>query len=208
MHLLNRYKWPALIGIAPALVIYLLFAIVPIILSFYYSVMDWDGFTEMKFVGLANFKEALHDPVFWGALKNNLLVVAASVFGQVPLALFFALLINRKLKFGKVFRTLGFMPVVISTVIISLVWGMMYNSRRGLFNQPLEGVGLGDWAQNWLGDPKWAMFSVSVTIIWQFIGLYLIIFLAALQNIPEEIYEAAKLTERPALNGLYTLQRP
>ncbi|SFD37774.1 carbohydrate ABC transporter membrane protein 1, CUT1 family [Bacillus sp. OV194] len=193
MHLLSRYKWPALIGIAPALFIYLLFAIVPIILSFYYSVMDWDGFTEMKFVGLANFQEALQDPIFWEALKNNLLVVAASVFGQIPLALFFALLINRKLKFGKIFRTLGFMPVVISTVIISLVWGMMYNSRRGLFNQLLEWAGLGDWAQNWLGDPKWAMFSVCMTIIWQFIGLYLIIFLAALQNIPEEIYEAAKI---------------
>ncbi|MCM3766090.1 carbohydrate ABC transporter permease [Neobacillus niacini] len=193
MHILSRNKWPIFIGLAPALVIYLLFAIVPIIISFYYSVMDWDGFTDMKFVGLENFREALTDPIFWSSLKNNLLVVAASVFGQIPIALFFALLLNRKLKGGKIFRTLGFMPVVISTVIISLVWGMMYNSRRGLFNKLLEAVGLENLAQNWLGDPKWAMISVCITMVWQFVGLYLIIFLAALQNIPQEIYEAAEI---------------
>jgi raffinose/stachyose/melibiose transport system permease protein len=193
MHLLSRSKWPALIGLAPALLIYLLFAIVPIIISFYYSLMKWDGFTEMQFIGLANFQEALTDPVFWQALKNNLYVVAASVFGQIPIALFIALLLNRRLKGGKFFRTVGFMPVVISTVIISLVWGMMYNSRRGLFNQLLESVGLGQFTQNWLGDPEWAMISVSITIIWQFVGLYLIIFLAALQNIPREIYEASEI---------------
>lgn len=155
--------------------------------------MEWDGFTEMRFVGLANFKEALTDPIFWEALKNNLFVVAASVFGQVPLALFFALLLNRKMKGGKLFRTIGFMPVVISTVIISLVWGMMYNSRRGLFNQLFETFGLESWTQNWLGDPKWAMISVCITIVWQFVGLYLIIFLAALQNVPQELYEAAEI---------------
>jgi len=193
MHLLSRNKWPAIIGLAPAFLIYVLFAIIPIIISFYYSVMEWDGFTEMRFVGLANFKEALTDPIFWEALKNNLFVVAASVFGQVPLALFFALLLNRKMKGGKLFRTIGFMPVVISTVIISLVWGMMYNSRRGLFNQLFETFGLESWTQNWLGDPKWAMISVCITIVWQFVGLYLIIFLAALQNVPQELYEAAEI---------------
>ncbi|WP_431803112.1 carbohydrate ABC transporter permease [Halobacillus andaensis] len=193
MHLLSQRKWPILVGVAPALAIYILFAIVPIIISFYYSVMEWDGFTQMQFIGLANFQEALSDPIFWTALKNNLFVVAASVFGQIPIALVVALVLNRKLKGGKIFRTIGFMPVVISTVIISLVWGMMYNSRRGLFNQLLENVGLGELGQNWLGDPQWAMISVCITIIWQFVGLYLIIFLAALQNIPQDLYEAADI---------------
>ncbi|MCM3111820.1 carbohydrate ABC transporter permease [Lederbergia lenta] len=193
MHLLSRNKWPIIIGLTPALLIYVVFAIIPIFISFYYSVMEWDGFTEMKFIGLANFKEALNDPIFWKSLKNNMFVVAASVLGQVPIALGLALLLNRKLKGGKIFRTLGFMPVVISTVIISLVWGMMYNSRMGLFNQLLTSVGLENWKQNWLGDPKWAMTAVCITIIWQFVGLYLIIFLAGLQNIPQEIYEAAEI---------------
>lgn len=208
MHLLSRRKWPAMIGIGPAFIIYLVFAIIPIIISFYYSLMEWDGFTEMQFIGLANFKEALSDPIFWQSLKNNLYVVAASVFGQIPIALFIALLLNRKLKGGKLFRTLGFMPVVISTVIISLVWGMMYNSRRGLFNQLLEAVGLEQWAQNWLGDPKWAMISVCITMIWQFIGLYLIIFLAALQNIPREIYEAAEIDGASGLKKTFHITLP
>lgn len=208
MHILSRNKWPIFIGLAPALVIYLLFAIVPILISFYYSVMDWDGFTDMKFIGLANFQEALTDPVFWSSLKNNLLVVATSVFGQIPLALFFALLLNRNLKGGKIFRTLGFLPVVISTVIISLVWGMLYNSRRGLFNKLLESVGLDQLAQNWLGDPKWAMISVCITIIWQFVGLYLIIFLAALQNIPQEIYEAAEIDGASEMKKTFFITLP
>ena len=193
MYLLSRKKWPIVVGLAPALLVYIVFAIVPIIISFYYSMMDWDGFTEMRFIGLANFKEALTDPVFWLSVKNNMYVVAASVLGQIPIALFVALLLNQKLKGGKIFRTIGFMPVVISTVIISLVWGMMFNSRRGLFNNLLEVVGLEQFTQNWLGDPKWAMISVCITIIWQFVGLYLIIFLAALQNIPREIYEASEI---------------
>ncbi|PPA69147.1 carbohydrate ABC transporter permease [Jeotgalibacillus proteolyticus] len=193
MDTVSKTKWPIIVGMAPALLIYLVFAIVPILISFYYSTMSWNGFSDMEFIGLANFREALGDPIFWQSLKNNLYVVAASVFGQVPIALFFALLLNRKLKGGKIFRTIGFMPVVISTVIISLVWGMMYNSRNGLFNQLLGAVGLESWAQNWLGDPKWAMISVCITIIWQFIGLYLIIFLAGLQNIPDELYEAAEI---------------
>jgi raffinose/stachyose/melibiose transport system permease protein len=208
MHLLVRRKWPIVVGLAPALAVYIIFAIIPIIISFYYSVMEWDGFTEMRFIGLGNFKEALNDPIFWTALKNNLFVVAASVFGQIPIALFIALLLNRKLKGGKIFRTLGFMPVVISTVIISLVWGMMFNSRRGLFNGLLEMVGLGEWAQNWLGDPKLAMISVCITIIWQFIGLYLIIFLAALQNIPQEIYEAAEMDGASELKQTFHITLP
>lgn len=208
MHLLSRSKWPAFVGLAPAFLIYILFAIVPILISFYYSVMSWDGFTEMEFVGLANFQEALTDPIFWQSLKNNLYVVGASVFGQIPIALFIALLLNRKIKGGKFFRTVGFMPVVISTVIISLVWGMMYNSRIGLFNQLLESIGLESLTQNWLGDPKWSMISVCITIIWQFVGLYLIIFLAALQNIPEEIYEAARIDGASGLKQTFYITLP
>ncbi|TDQ42944.1 carbohydrate ABC transporter permease [Aureibacillus halotolerans] len=193
MHILSRNKGAILLGLAPALILYVVFAILPIVISFYYSLMDWDGLSEMEFIGLANFTEALNDDVFWQALVNNLYVVGASVFGQIPIALFVALLLNRKLRAGKLFRTLGFMPVVLSTVIISLVWGLMYNSRNGLFNQLLESVGLESWTQNWLGDPTWAMVSVCITIIWQFVGLYMIIFLAALQNIPREIYEASEI---------------
>ncbi|OUM95791.1 MAG: sugar ABC transporter permease [Thermobacillus sp. ZCTH02-B1] len=193
MHLYTRSKGPFLAALAPAVIVYTLFAIIPIFVSFYYSLVEWNGFTDMKFVGLANFAEAFGDKIFWHSFVNNLYVVAASVFGQVPIALFFALLLNRKLKGSKFFRTVGFLPVVISTVVVSLVWGMIFNVRRGLINQLLSAVGLEELRQNWLGDPKLAMIAVCITIIWQFIGLYLIIFLAALQNIPGEIDDAARI---------------
>jgi raffinose/stachyose/melibiose transport system permease protein len=193
MELTGKRKWALVAGLVPALLIYVVFAIYPIILSFYYSVMNWDGFTAMQFVGLKNFVKIFHDPIFWNSTENNIFVVLASVFGQIPIALFIALLLNSKIKGAKIFRTIGFMPVVISTVIISITWNLIYNSQDGLLNTFLHGIGLGSLAQNWLGDPKWAMASVCITIIWQFVGLYLIIFLAALQNVPTDIVEAARI---------------
>lgn len=181
------------LGILPAFIFYVVFAIYPILQSFYYSVMDWNGFNEMTFVGLDNFKKLFADPLFWNSVKNNLYVVLVSVLGQVPIALFFALLLNRKLKGAKLFRTIGFLPVVLSTVVISLTWSLIYNSRNGLINEFLGSIGLDSLAQNWLGDTKWTMASVLVVVVWQFIGLYLIIFLAALQNVPTEVLEAAKI---------------
>jgi len=193
MHILQRNKLAILIGLIPALLIYLVFSIIPIVISLYYSFMEWNGFGAMKFVGFQNFIEIARDPIFWKAVKNNIYVVVASVFGQIPIALALALLLNRKIKGGKLFRTIGFMPVVISTVVISLTWNMLYNSEIGFINRFLESIGLGSLTQNWLGDPKWAMISVCITIIWQFVGLYFIIFLAALQNVPSEVLEAAEI---------------
>lgn len=181
------------IGLLPALLLYTVFAIVPILQSFYYSLMEWNGFTEMKFVGFDNFIRLFGEPLFWNSAKNNLYVVAASVAGQVPLALVIALLLNRKLKGAKLFRTIGFLPVVLSTVVISLTWSLIYNTKNGLVNELLRAVGLDALTQNWLGDTKWSMAAVCITVIWQFVGLYMIIFLAALQNIPEEILEAARM---------------
>ena len=193
MHLAKKTKLALWIGLLPALLLYTVFAIVPILQSFYYSLMEWNGFTEMKFVGLDNFIRLFGEPLFWNSAKNNLYVVAASVAGQVPLALIIALLLNRKLKGAKVFRTIGFLPVVLSTVVISLTWSLIYNTKNGLVNELLRAAGLDALAQNWLGDTKWSMLAVCVTVIWQFVGLYMIIFLAALQNIPEEILEAARM---------------
>ncbi len=193
MKLTKKTKGAFLLGILPAFLLYIVFAIYPILQSFYYSFMDWNGFNEMTFVGLDNFKKLFADSLFWNSVKNNIYVVLVSVLGQVPLALFFALLLNRKMKGAKLFRTIGFLPVVLSTVVISLTWSLIFNSRNGLINEFLRSIGLDSLAQNWLGDTKWAMASVLVVVVWQFVGLYLIIFLAALQNIPTEVLEAAKM---------------
>ncbi|BAC12731.1 carbohydrate ABC transporter permease [Oceanobacillus iheyensis] len=193
MQLTRKSKAAIIIGLLPAFLIYAVFAIYPILQSFYYSLMEWDGFTDMTFIGLDNFRNLFEDPLFWNSVKNNLYVVIASVLGQVPIALFFALLLNRKIKGVKFFRTVGFLPVVLSTVVISLTWSLIYNSQNGMLNEFLRNIGLGFMAQNWLGDTKWVMIAVLVTVVWQFVGLYFIIFLAALQNVPTEVLEAAKM---------------
>jgi raffinose/stachyose/melibiose transport system permease protein len=186
-------KWIVLAGLAPALLVYLVFSIVPIFMSFYYSFMSWDGFSEMRYIGLDNFKKLFGDSVFWHSLLNNGYVILASVVGQLSIALIIALLLNRKLRGLKLFRTVGFIPVILSSVVVALTWSLIYNSETGLLNEFLRLFGLDSWAQNWLGDMKYAMLSVCVTIIWQFIGLYLMIFLAALQNISDEIIEASAI---------------
>lgn len=147
----------------------------------------------MEYVGLANFRAILNDSVFWLSVRNNLIVVAASVFGQIPIALVLALLLNRKIKGAKFFRTIAFLPVVISTVVISLTWRMIYNVEQGLLNHLLNNLGLSTLAQNWLGNPDYAMYAIAAVIIWQFVGLYFIIFLSALQTVPKDILEAAEL---------------
>ncbi|MHA6484969.1 carbohydrate ABC transporter permease [Paenibacillus sp. strain BS8-2] len=193
MHTLKRSKLAIFIGLFPALLIYLGIAIVPIGLSLYYSLMDWNGIGAKEFAGFDNYVRMFQSDTFWLSVKNNLIIMATGLVGQLPLGLLMALLLNKGLKGSGFFRTVGFMPVVISSVMVSLIWGMMYNTEYGLLNNLLKFLGLESWQQNWLGDPKWSILSISIAYIWQNVGLYMIMFLAALQNISDEVNEAAEL---------------
>jgi raffinose/stachyose/melibiose transport system permease protein len=175
----------------PALIIYIGLALVPIGMSFYYSFFNWDGLSPMKFLGLDNFISTLKDTVFWKGVQNNIFMMITGIFGQMPLGLLFAILLNRSLKGMKVYRSMLFLPVIISAVIVSIIWGMVFKIESGLLNGLLGLVGLESWKQDWLGSPKLGMLSVSITYLWQNYGFYMVIFLAALQNISEEIKEAA-----------------
>ncbi|WP_372775334.1 carbohydrate ABC transporter permease [Paenibacillus sp. 79R4] len=172
---------------------YLGIAIVPIGLSLYYSVMNWNGIGSMTFVGFDNYVQILSNSTFWLSVKNNVIIMVTGLIGQLPIGLLLAILLNRGLKGSGFFRTIGFMPVVISSVMVSLIWGMIYNTEYGMLNNLLGFIGLEGWQQNWLGDVKWSMLSISIAYIWQNCGLYMVIFLAALQNIPDEVNEAAEL---------------
>lgn len=191
MHVLKRTGWTVFLGMLPALVIYIGIALVPIGMSFYYSFFQWDGLSPMKFLGLDNFVSTLKDGVFWKGVQNNLFMMATGILGQLPLGLFFALLLNRSLRGIKSYRSMLFLPVIISAVIVSLIWGMVFKIESGLLNGLLGLAGLGSWKQDWLGSPRLGMLSVSITYIWQNYGFYMVIFLAALQNISVELKEAA-----------------
>ncbi|NOU71335.1 ABC transporter permease subunit [Paenibacillus sp. LMG 31458] len=196
------------IGLLPALVLYLFFVIVPIFWSAYYGFFDWKGIGAAKFIGFDNYAEVIQDPIFWKAFKNNMLIVAASVFGQVPIAMILALLLMRSTLFQRVIRASVFMPMVLSSVVVGIIWGYIYHPQIGILNFLLEGVGLESWKKSWLSDPKVSMFALMVPIIWNYIGPYMIMFIAALQNISPEIEDAAQLDGVGPVRKLFAVTLP
>jgi raffinose/stachyose/melibiose transport system permease protein len=196
------------IGLLPALVLYLFFVIVPIFWSAYYGFFDWKGIGAAKFIGLDNYVEVLQDPIFWKSFKNNMLIVAASVFGQVPIAMILALLLMKSTLFQRVIRASVFMPMVLSSVVVGIIWGYIYHPQIGILNFLLEGVGLESWKKAWLSDPKVSMFALMVPIIWNYIGPYMIMFIAALQNISPEIEDAAQLDGVGPVRKLFAVTLP
>ena len=203
-----RTKRFIVIGLAPALILYTLFVFVPVIWSAYYGFFDWKGIGEARFIGLANYAEVLGDPVFWRSLKNNLIFVAASVFGQIPIALALAVVLHKNSFLQRFLRSAFFIPMVLSTVVIGMIWQYIYHPQIGILNELLDRLGLSSWKMQWLSDPNIAIFSMVPPLIWSFVGLYLIIFISALQNIPSEIHDAAKIDGASGATKLFRVTLP
>lgn len=181
-----------LLFVLPALFFYGTFNLFGIARTFYYSAMDWKGISANKvFVGLSNYVAVAKDMNFWNSLKNNLILVMASMFIQMPGALLLALLINSKLKFTKFFRTVFFMPMLLSTVATGIMWILFYDPNFGLMAKIIRALGL-KFSTAFLQGST-AMPAILFVICWQFIPYYMIIFKAGLSNVPEELYEAAKI---------------
>ncbi|MDG0813498.1 carbohydrate ABC transporter permease [Cohnella rhizosphaerae] len=123
MNTLKGTRAAIFFGMLPALLIYLCIAIIPIFVSLYYSFFNWDGISAKSAVGFDNYVRIFNDSVFWLSVKNNVIIMVTGLIGQIPLGLLLALLLNRNLKGSTFFRTVGFMPVVISSVMVSLIWG-------------------------------------------------------------------------------------
>ncbi|QJD84891.1 carbohydrate ABC transporter permease [Cohnella herbarum] len=204
----RRLKWFIFIGLTPAVSIFVVFAIAPMIWSMYYGFYDWSGIGDSKFIKLENYKETFGDPVFWKALKNNMIVVVASVFGQVPIALVLALALRKTSLFQRIVRGAVFLPMVLSSVVIGMIWQYMYHPQVGILNFALEWLHLGSLKRQWLGDPDIAMYSLTVPIIWNYVGLYLLLFMAALSNTPAEVDDAAKIDGASGLKKLFLVTLP
>jgi len=190
--ILQKNKKFIVVGLLPALLVFFCFVLYPIVRSFMYGFYDWNGLSKPVFVGFDNFKNIFADSVFWKALKNNLFVVFASIFGQIPLGIIAAVVLSGRLKGKGAFRTAFFIPMILTTVVVGLLWTTILNSQVGLLRSFLLGLGFKN-TPDLLGNPATAIYAVCFVIIWQFIGLYMIIFLAALQNIPHDITEAADI---------------
>lgn len=180
--------------VLPALTLYLIFVILPIFQSLYFSFFRWEGVGPLdQFIGLANFRKLLSDPIFWQSLFHNFILVIASLITELPLALILAILLTGKTRGKGFFRTVFFAPMVISTVASGYLWRWIYNPIFGLLNGVLNGLGLGTLARGWLGDSSLVLMCIIVAIIWRHTGFYMVLFMAAIEGIPEELYEAAQI---------------
>ncbi len=177
----------------PALALYGLFVLFPIIQAARYSLYDWNGLEPLdNFVGLANFERALSDPVFLGSVSHNAVIVVLSLVVQVPFALGIALMLNRRFPGRAILRLIFFAPYVIAEVITGIVWSLMLQPN-GLADHLLTAIGLEDAYHPWLADPDTVLITLFFIITWKYFGFHMILMLAGLQGIPRELEEAAAI---------------
>jgi multiple sugar transport system permease protein len=188
---------PGVWFLAPALSAIVVFFFLPVAAAVVLSLTDFDIYAiasraNLRFVGVDNYVHLLRDPLFWIALRNTVYFVAVAGPLSVAVSLAAALLLSAKLvRFKSVFRTIFFLPVVTTLVVVAVVWRYVYHPRFGLLNYGLGLVGIG--AVDWLGDPRWAMPAIIVMAVWKNFGFNMVIFIAGLQSIPDRVYEAASI---------------
>ncbi len=178
--------------VAPNLAAVAVFMLFPLGFSLYMSLHNWDLFTPAKFAGLSNYRDLFtEDPLFSIAMRNTVVYVVGTVVPTVLISLAVAGVLNRKIKGIGIFRTIIFLPLAVSSVVIAVVWQFVFNTNNGLLNIVLGWVGISPIP--WLVDPKWAMTSLCMVSIWRSVPFATVILLAAMQGVPENLYEAARL---------------
>jgi raffinose/stachyose/melibiose transport system permease protein len=180
--------------LAPALILYILFVIVPAVSSVYYSFTSWDGISsDIRFIGLANFNEIFTSARFGNALKNTVVLTLFISLLENFIALALALLLDKLIYAKGVFRSLFYIPVLVSGIVSGFIWKVMYNYNFGIINTLFRSLDLEHWCQDWLGDPAYTLVSIGIVLVWKGAGYYMVIYLASLQNIPRDIIEAAEI---------------
>jgi ABC-type sugar transport system permease subunit len=189
--------WPARLEIAlmtgPALLVFVFFVILPVGVAAFYGFFSWQGYgPPQDFVGFRNYVLILQDSTFIDALRHNAVIVVLSLVIQGPVAVLLALLLNRRMRGQTLIRVLVFVPYVISEVVVGTGWSLMLKGE-GAVNALLEGSGLGWLRNDWLSDPGMAIWTLMGILTWKYIGFAVILFLAGLQGIPDELTEAAAI---------------
>jgi ABC-type sugar transport system permease subunit len=189
----GRLRLEIAILTGPAIIVFLGLVIFPVALAAYYGFYKWQGYgAPTDWFGLNNYKLILTDPAFHQVLLHNGIIVVLSLAIQGPVAILLALLLNQKIRGRSAIRVLIFVPFVISEVIVGTGWSLMLQTT-GAVNDLLHHIGLGFLAADWLADPKFAIWSLMGILTWKYVGFAVILMLAGLQSIPEELSEAARI---------------
>ena len=181
--------------VVPGAIVLVFALVVPLGFSLYYSLTDWAGFGDYRWIGLDNYREILReDPVFWRALWNAVLLILVTVFVQNPVAFALAAVLSRiSARLSRALRTVYFIPAALSLVIVAKLWVDIFNPNVGILNKLLVALGLDAIAVSWLSDPRTAIWAVLWIIVWQGFGWALLFYYAGLVTVPRELEEAARL---------------
>lgn len=178
---------------APALLFFTWLTIIPLIMSFGYGLTKWNGVSAPKFVGVQNYVKILNDGDYWKTFSNTMVLMVVSLIFQVFLGLILAWLMCNVTRGFKVYRTIFFLPVIVAPMAIGIMFSLLYNSEFGMINLILDRLQLSQLKKEWLSDPEIVLTSVIIPQVWQYIGLYITIFAAAIHNISDDIFESAKI---------------
>jgi multiple sugar transport system permease protein len=193
--------------VAPNLTAVAVFMLFPLGFSLYMSLQNWDLFRPPKFVGLGNYRSLFTgDPLFSIALRNSVVYTVGTVVPTVLISLAVAGVLNRKIKGINFFRTIVFLPLAVSSVVMAVVWQFVFNTNNGLLNIMLGWIGIGPIP--WVIDPKWAMLSLCMVSIWRSVPFATVILLAAMQGVPDTLYEAARLDGAGELRQFVSITVP
>ena len=180
--------------LAIPLIVYVFSVFVPLVTALVDSFFDWKGGPQKTFNGIQNYIQLFQDKTFWQSFGHNIFLVLFCLVGQVGIAFIFVLMIDSKLvKLKGVHRTFGFFPSTISAVCVGFIWTMIYDYNRGILNWFLNKIGQGDATKVWLNEPGLVMLLVSIPLVWQYIGYYMVILLSGISAIDKEIFESAEI---------------
>jgi len=190
-----KNKTAILLFLLPACILFIGIIVVPILMSAYYSLLDWDGITKSTFVGFDNYIQMFTKRTigFPDSVKNSFLLAGLSVFIQLPISLGLALVLARGIKGEKIYTAIFFVPVIIATTVIGQLWLKIYNPEYGIINTALRAMGLDSLAMTWLGDEKTALIAVFIPILWQYVGYHMLLMYTGIKSQPTELREAAMI---------------
>lgn len=194
--------------VLPTLLLFCGIVLIPIFVSSYYSLLDWNGVGRGTFIGLDNYVEMFKDTRVLNSIKNSLLFAGASVFIQLPISLVLALILASNVKGEGFYRTVYFIPVLISTVVIAQLWSKIYNADYGLLNVLLQSIGLSSLAQDWLGQKDTALAASFIPTLWQYVGYHMLLMYAGAKSVSQDVLEAARMDGASRIRTAWSIMIP
>lgn len=208
MNKMGRNAWAYTLFTLPTLLVFAIFFIFPMLMSLRYGFTEWNGISSARFNGLDNFITAFQDPYFWIAVRNNMYFILFSIGIQIPIILAIALLVSKIKRWIGFYKTLIFLPTILSTAVVGVLWEFIYHPQAGLLNQALEAVGLAKWQHAWLADGATAMLAILITNAWQWMGFYVVLVVSAIYAIPKHLVEAAQIDGAGSIRQAWSIILP